>query len=248
MNGATKMDHKTKEITMTRRPLTLLAAILIVAALLGACSPSAATPVEGMSATLAMRTLVAERGMSLFATSTPTPPPTLAAGAPAAAEVAQPTPTEVPTVTPASKQNLYTAAERAFCNNRAEFIRDITVPDDTRLLPGEKFTKVWQFRNAGDCTWTTGYAVVFLRGEQMEGLSPRMLDFEVPPGQTANIALDLVAPTFPNYYQGHWIFTDEEGHQFGTGESGKNYFWVSIMVGSPGFSGSLISPVCQGGG
>jgi hypothetical protein len=44
---------------------------------------------------------------------------------------------------------------------------DVTIPDDTVMAPGNTFTKIWRIKNAGNCTWTTTYAVAFFSGEQM---------------------------------------------------------------------------------
>ena len=34
---------------------------------------------------------------------------------------------------------------------------DITIPDDTKMQPGQTFTKVWRLQNIGTCTWTNAY-------------------------------------------------------------------------------------------
>ncbi len=47
------------------------------------------------------------------------------------------------------------------CTDRAQFVADVTVPDGTRYDPGATFTKTWRLRNAGTCTWTTSYTMVF---------------------------------------------------------------------------------------
>src|SRR5207253_630454 len=37
------------------------------------------------------------------------------------------------------------------------FLKDVTIPDGTRLVPGQHFTKVWQVRNDGSVAWSQGY-------------------------------------------------------------------------------------------
>jgi hypothetical protein len=228
---------------MTSRVHILLVALLLSALFLGACSPAPApTPVDGMAATLAIRTLVAQRGMVIFTTPSATPAPDSAQpaenqpGGPAIPASLALTPSPTPLRTPV----VYSFNEsKDNCQNKAKFINDVTVPDDTIVTPGEKLTKVWQFQNAGNCTWTTAYSLVFLWGDQMNAASPTLLTAEVKPGQMGNIILNLEAPALPNYYQGNWIFADESGNQFGTGTNGKNYFWVSIEVGVPGLGGGV---------
>jgi len=42
----------------------------------------------------------------------------------------------------------------------ASFVRDVTVPDGTKMEPGDDFTKTWRLLNAGTCSWTTAYRLV----------------------------------------------------------------------------------------
>ena len=49
----------------------------------------------------------------------------------------------------------------------------VTVPDGAVFKPGESFVKTWKIKNAGAAAWTTGYALVPVRGDKMgapEGL------------------------------------------------------------------------------
>src|SRR4030067_1799832 len=45
--------------------------------------------------------------------------------------------------------------------DQAEFVKDITYPDDTTLTPGTEFVKTWQLQNTGSCTSNSSY-VIFL--------------------------------------------------------------------------------------
>ncbi len=47
-----------------------------------------------------------------------------------------------------------------YCD-QAQFVSDITVPDGAAFTPGASFTKTWRFMNAGTCTWTTSYKLVY---------------------------------------------------------------------------------------
>jgi uncharacterized membrane protein YgcG len=121
------------------------------------------------------------------------------------------------------------------CINAAEFVQDVTVPDDTLIKPGKSFVKIWRLRNIGSCTWTSNYLLVFIAGDQMEGASPKRLNTSIDPGNTIDLALDLVAPGDMNYYQGNWMLQDENGNNFGTGSDANGPFWVSIQVYQAGW-------------
>ena len=45
-------------------------------------------------------------------------------------------------------------------------IEDVTVPDNTVMTQGQKFTKTWRFMNNGKCTWN-GYTIAFIAGDRM---------------------------------------------------------------------------------
>src|SRR5688572_2187376 len=47
------------------------------------------------------------------------------------------------------------------CRDNAIFVEDVSIPDNTRLEAGEKFTKTWKLQNTGSCTWT-GYTIAFV--------------------------------------------------------------------------------------
>jgi hypothetical protein len=231
-------------------PIT--AGALLFGFLLTACTPgAAATPIEGLQETLAMRTLVAEKGMSLFMTATPVPPtPVPGEQSSMAIFSLPPTETPVPALTP-MRSSAYGASYKAKgCFNQAEFVKDISVPDDTQMQAGQHFTKTWQFRNSGSCIWSPEYAVAFLWGDLMEATSPIYLGKEVKPRDTIDISIPLVAPKGNSIFQGNWIFVDDLGDRFGTGGNARNFFWVSIIVGNPngggGGGGGIFG--CGGGG
>ncbi|MEI6291880.1 MAG: NBR1-Ig-like domain-containing protein, partial [Chloroflexota bacterium] len=58
-----------------------------------------------------------------------------------------------------------TASNTALPCNRAQFINDVTIPDDTNMKVNKSFTKVWRLQNTGSCPWTSGYLLVFDHGD-----------------------------------------------------------------------------------
>ena len=151
----------------------------------------------------------------LAPTATPTPTTT-------------PSPTITPTLTP-SLTITPTPTKITPCD-KAAFVSDLTVPDGTSFSPGFQFTKVWRLRNMGTCTWTTGYSFVFYRGEQMGGPTSVNIPSTVAPGQTVDIAVNLVAPALPGSYRGDWMLRNSSGALFGAGANGTTPIWVTINV------------------
>jgi hypothetical protein len=231
--------------------------ILLAALLLGACTPLASEPsaplIPGLAQTLAAQTLtVLDVQTKRYAT--PQPPQfdsgqiqafdNLATGDPAgqpltsASEEATPLPAE------AQEEALPTPG----CTNMAEFVRDITIPDNTKVDPNERFVKTWEFKNAGTCTWNGEYSIVFMWGEAMDGPSKVPIGQTVAPGETVKVSVSLTAPKYPQDYQGNWLFEDHTGRRFGTGYKGRKFFWVAISVGG-GFGGAGGDGAgCLGGG
>lgn len=85
-------------------------------------------------------------------------------------------------------------------------------------LPGEPFTKVWQVKNTGTCTWDTTYRLVFASGNtpgaEMGG-KPTPLTKEVAPGETTEVSVDLVAPITSGVYLAWWQMENGNASAFG---------------------------------
>jgi hypothetical protein len=113
----------------------------------------------------------------------------------------------------------------------ARFVRDVNIPDGTKLTGSESFTKTWQFTNVGSCTWNSSYTLVFEAGDLMGG--PVSLPFpgNVAPGQQVNISVALQAPSAPGSYRGYWRLRSPSGVMLpiANGYNGKS-FYVDIQV------------------
>lgn len=116
------------------------------------------------------------------------------------------------------------------CSDRAFFVQDVTIPDDTVLEPGTTFTKTWQLRNDGTCSWSTGYDLVFYAGDQMDGPDVVPLPLEVAPGELVDLGVVLVAPPDTGTYRGEWLLRNTSGILFGIGEDADTAFWVQVVV------------------
>ena len=219
---------------------------------LNACSSNSNSyenkSVSGLCSTYAVQTMVANPNL-IFLISTSTPIPVTCTPSqieksnisdqftPVSTSTPIPTSSPVPSLTPYMTQTntfgLMSASGE--CINAAEFVQDVTIPDDSIVEPNKEFTKTWRLRNIGSCSWTTKFALVLISGDQMEAISPKMLEANVEPGQTIDLSIDLVSPKEPNYYQGNWMLQDEFGNTFGTGSDAGNPFWVSIKVYEAGW-------------
>lgn len=116
------------------------------------------------------------------------------------------------------------------CTDKAAFVADVTVPDNTVFAPNTAFTKTWSIKNVGTCTWTTSYKLIFVSGSQMGAASPVAFPSTVAPGATVNLTANMVAPAANGTYQGNWMLQNATGANFGIGSSGTAAFWVLIKV------------------
>jgi hypothetical protein len=204
------------------RALARLLALLTAAAVaLAGCNFPGFQSTPDAFATSAAATVAAQLTQSslqltLAAQSTPLPP--------TATSTPQASPTPAATLTPTE----------APCTDKAAFVADVTIPDDTNLAPGASFKKTWRLRNAGTCTWTSEYALVFDSGNIMGGPASVNLPGPVAPNATVDLSVDLKAPTSNGTHRGNWKLRNDSGVIFGVGVNANVAFWVQITVGPTG--------------
>jgi hypothetical protein len=140
-----------------------------------------------------------------------------------------PTPTLfLPSLTPVPATRTPVPTAVSYCDWVA-FVKDVSIPDGTRLSPGEMFTKTWRLQNRGTCTWTPDYDVIFYGGAQMSGTTVHIPRY-VAPGQAVDISVTLIAPSAPGHYEGYWLLRNANGGLFGTGAHADETFYVDIYV------------------
>jgi len=207
-----------------RTLVILLIGLLLI--ILPACQRSASE--DDAAATL--DPLYTQQALTVMAVSTavaktPQTPTPISFATPLSTSQVQPTqplPTPVP------------GGQTGFCD-AAQYVADVTVPDDTVMVPSFAFTKTWRLKNVGTCTWNTGYKVDFDSGNPMSAVFPVNLTNTVSPGQTIDISVNMVAPATAGSYQGNWKLKNASGAAFGIGSSANQPFWVKIVVsGTPG--------------
>lgn len=183
-----------------------------------------AQAVQATSTTGALQTQVAQLQTQVAVTSTEAPPQV----------TATPTvvpPTATPTLVPTATAVPPTPTPSIPCNAIA-FVRDITIPDGSVLTPGMYFTKIWRLRNAGSCTWTPLYDLVFVSGDSMG--APAVVDLPgyVLPGEAIDLSVNMTAPANDGYFRGYWRLRDAQGVLFGIGSTNSS-FYVDIRVQRP---------------
>lgn len=128
--------------------------------------------------------------------------------------------------------------------DRAGFVRDVTIPDGSVVLPGMTFVKVWELENKGTCAWNPNYTLVFANdGNSMSGAAsqPLITSGTIAPGSKVQVAITLTAPSQPNDYRGYWILRNDKGQTFGLGDNADKAFYVDITVKN---TNSLLNLAC----
>jgi hypothetical protein len=114
----------------------------------------------------------------------------------------------------------------ANCQDGAVLLRDVTIPDETVLKTGEKFTKTWEFQNMGTCPWLN-YTLKFAAGDQMSAPLSAPIALTLPDTKV-EISVDLVAPATPGKYTGYFTLNNVDGKDVPIGT--EKTFWVKIVV------------------
>ncbi len=175
----------TKETNMSKRALAI---ILMMGIFLSACGGQAAQATETPTT---------------VPTATTAPPPT---NTPTEEVIPITGDTETPTPTP----TVFVPENAVDCVNKASFVSDVTIPDNSTLTAGETFTKTWRVRNAGTCIWWSGYTLAHYSENAMS--APASVPLPVTnPGETADLSIDLVAPSAAGSYRGNFVIKNPAG-------------------------------------
>lgn len=98
--------------------------------------------------------------------------------------------------------------------DNAVYVADITILNGTRLQPGFRFTKTWRIRNTGTKAWSEGY-VLTLTGENKLGGQQAVPLPPTPPGQEADVSVELTAPSVLGRHSSAWQAYNPAGQPFG---------------------------------
>ncbi len=233
------------------QPMRFLLLVTLAGLALAACSGEKTAPpsIPGLEATLAVQTLTAQHGIGRPFQPSPTTAPAASRVEPTAAQPASlplPPPESASPAQPTPlKINDQIRQDNLDCENAAEFVDDVNIPDNTRLKSKSSFIKTWRFKNIGSCTWTKDYQLVYVGGDPLGLVEMMLLGQEVPPGKTVDISIPFACPEADGSYKSNWMFRDPSGTYFGTGKEGQNAFWVSIEVAGGQYPNGGF---CGGGG
>lgn len=141
----------------------------------------------------------------------------------AASETAAALPTATATITPGTPL----PTNPPDCTNRAAFVADVTIPDNTNIAGGTSFTKTWRVANTGTCVWGPNYTLSYYSGERLSALGSFPLGVAYP-GQNLDISVDLTAPANTGTYQGNFVIKNPEGLIMSINDDSR--LWVIINV------------------
>jgi murein DD-endopeptidase MepM/ murein hydrolase activator NlpD len=97
--------------------------------------------------------------------------------------------------------------------NEAVWVDDVTFPDNTIVLCGQEFKKIWRIRNTGTTEWGEGYEFVFFSDVNLGTVASKPLP-PAKPGEEVQVAVDMVAPAAPGIYRSTWKPRDPKGQFF----------------------------------
>lgn len=211
---------------MSRKALSI---ILLAGIVLSACGGQAAQVTETVTA--------------LPATTAPpaTEAPTQEADA-SVTEDSQPQETGTPEASPSPTliPTIIVPDNAADCTNLGSFVTDVTIPDNSPVDGGSTFTKTWRIQNRGTCIWWSGYTLTHYSENAMS--APASVPLPVTdPGETADIAIDLVAPSVAGTYRGNFVVKNPDGLIMQIDEDSR--LWVIVNV----ISTPTAAPTATGG-
>jgi DNA-binding Xre family transcriptional regulator len=105
------------------------------------------------------------------------------------------------------------------------FVQDVTIPDNTMVLTGQVFTKVWEIQNIGHVNWVGRKLVCMDRKADIplvpshiiapkarRGLIPTQRVIDIPetlPGDSVILSVEFTAPSYPCSLISYWKMTGE---------------------------------------
>ncbi len=117
----------------------------------------------------------------------------------------------------------------------------MTVPDGTVFDPGVIFTKTWRIQNAGTCTWTTEYELVFMNGDTFGSPEAIPLPRNIAPEGILDLSVNLLSPPFSGAYRGDWYLRDAKGQLFGSGAEASDPLWADVRVSVTSLDGTAFN-------
>jgi hypothetical protein len=155
-------------------------------------------------------------GMFGLASSHSTPIPTPASSSASSIASARP-----------SASSSHLAAGPLVAGDNSAFIADVTYPDGTKVVAGQRFIKKWEIKNTGNVTWTGRYLIA--KGESTGACSypSRVPIPTTKPGDTATIGVSVTAPSTPQVCYVLWKMANGTGNLYFPNEIG---IWFNVKI------------------
>jgi hypothetical protein len=208
--------------------LQLTSIVLLVALGMTGCGP-ASTPSSGEESTpdvAAIRTSAASTVVAQFTLTAAVFTPTASLPTETAAATTQLGVTPGVTVTatqPFAQVTDASGTTIALCDG-LQFVSDVTVPDDTRMSPGQDFLKTWRVKNVGSCPWEGDHSLVYAGYTDEMGGQAQPLTQVVQPGQEVEVSVQFTAPDEIGEYLSAWQMSNAAGVTF------EEIIFVRIVV------------------
>jgi hypothetical protein len=124
----------------------------------------------------------------------------------------------------------------------ATFVRHVTLPNDSTVMPGQSYVKTWELRNSGRNVWNSNYRLVFRSGDRL-GAPTEVTVPAASPNQRVNVSVQLNIPSNlgPGTYTGYWQMRNSQGTYFGDQISYRLRVGDSQPPGGNGVDVSLVS-------
>jgi hypothetical protein len=222
----------------TQKKLILIMVLSLVLLLaVTACGPR-----EKVDPNLAI-TQVVETAMAAITQTAAALPPTATFTAtlpPTSTPTFTPEPSPTTAGLPTATQSFNQPTNQTSSCDVGSFVKDVTIPDGTVIAAGSTFTKTWEIKNVGTCTWDPAYTVVFFGGEQMAAQANYTFTTEnIEPGESVEISVEMTAPSKTGTFTGYWILRNALGQNFLV-DGGS--FYVEIVVGGTSTPGPSNTP------
>lgn len=118
---------------------------------------------------------------------------------------------------------------------QAKFVGDVTIGEGEAVSPDTTFQKTWRLQNVGTEAWPDNTTLNFVQGERL-GAHTMVPVPQIPPGEMADVSVDMVSPAATGSYAGSWRLCVVQGSvpsYFG------DEFWVVITVSETGMLDAL---------
>ncbi len=151
----------------------------------------------------------------------------------ATAAAAEPTPVQL---LPTPTAFVEPTAGPAPCVYKANYVADVTIPDNTVMAPGSQFTKTWRVLNSGTCPWGPGTGLQnmqFISGDPLGAPNMVPIAANIAAGTQGEISINMVAPAQPGTYRSNWKLRADDGTLVGVGASNVSLYALIRVQAAP---------------